>query len=61
MQLQISETRDLTIALEVGGAQETVTVTAVDAGLNSSMQTLGRRSTRSGWLNCRWFTAIPIP
>jgi hypothetical protein len=42
VQVQINETRDLEIALEVGGTQETVTVTAEAAPLNSSDASLGQ-------------------
>jgi len=41
VQVQINETRDLEIALEVGGAQETVTVTADAATLNAADANLG--------------------
>src|SRR6266571_4607708 len=40
--LQINETRDLTIVLEVGGTQETVTVTAEAATLNNADANLGQ-------------------
>src|SRR5919199_56045 len=40
--LQINETRDLPIALEVGGTQETVTVTAGAADLNNADANLGQ-------------------
>jgi len=40
--LQISENRELTIALEVGGAQETVTVTAEAPALNGADANLGQ-------------------
>src|SRR2546423_397085 len=40
--LQINETRDLAIALEVGGTQETVTVTAGAAELNNADANLGQ-------------------
>lgn len=40
--LQIAETRELTIVLEVGGTQETVTVTAQAAILNASDANLGQ-------------------
>jgi hypothetical protein len=40
--LQISETRDLSITLEVGGTQETVTVTAGAADLNNADANLGQ-------------------
>src|SRR5919197_1592502 len=40
--LQINETRDLPIALEVGGTQETVTVTAGGAELNNADANLGQ-------------------
>ncbi|HZB47050.1 MAG TPA: TonB-dependent receptor, partial [Pyrinomonadaceae bacterium] len=40
--VQINETRDLEILLEVGGTQETVTVTADPAALNKSDASLGQ-------------------
>lgn len=40
--LQINETRDLSINLEVGGTQETVTVTSEPATLNASDASLGQ-------------------
>jgi hypothetical protein len=40
--VQINETRDLDIVLEVGGAQETVTVTAEASALNTSDANLGQ-------------------
>src|SRR5919204_369144 len=40
--LQINETRDLPITLEVGGTQETVTVTAGAADLNNADANLGQ-------------------
>ncbi|HEX6624089.1 MAG TPA: TonB-dependent receptor, partial [Pyrinomonadaceae bacterium] len=40
--VQINETRDLDITLEVGGTQETVTVTADPAALNTSDASLGQ-------------------
>lgn len=40
--LQINETRELTILLEVGGTQETVTVTAEPANLNIADANLGQ-------------------
>src|SRR5215212_7158942 len=40
--LQINETRDLDITLELGGAQETVTVTANAAELNTADANLGQ-------------------
>ncbi|HEX8138063.1 MAG TPA: TonB-dependent receptor [Pyrinomonadaceae bacterium] len=42
VQVQINETRDLDIALEVGGAQETVTVTAEASTINTSDANLGQ-------------------
>ena len=41
VQLQINETRDLSIVLEVGGVEETVSVTAEGAALNSADANLG--------------------
>ena len=41
VQLQINETRDLAIVLEVGGVEETVSVTAEGAALNSTDANLG--------------------
>ena len=46
VQVQINETRDLEIALEVGGAQETVTVTADAATLNAADGNLGQTVDR---------------
>ena len=40
--VQINETRELTISLDVGGTQETVTVTAEEAKLNSTDANLGQ-------------------
>ena len=59
--LQISENRELTIVLEVGGTQETVTVTAEAAILNSvRMPIWARPWIRSASRNCRWSMAILI-
>jgi hypothetical protein len=44
--LQINETRDLDITLEVGGTQETVTVTSDPATLNSADASLGQTIDR---------------
>ncbi len=46
VQLQINETRELNITLEVGGTQETVTVTAEAANLNTSDPNLGQTIDR---------------
>jgi len=42
VQVQINETTDLDIALEVGGAQETVTVTSEASALNATDANLGQ-------------------
>jgi Carboxypeptidase regulatory-like domain len=42
VQVQINETRDLDIVLEVGGAQETVTVTAEASTINTADANLGQ-------------------
>ena len=44
--LQINETRDLDITLEVGGTQETVTVTSEPATINASDASLGQTIDR---------------
>ena len=41
VQLQMNETRDLAIVLEVGGMEETVSVTAEAAALNTSDASMG--------------------
>ena len=53
--VQINETRDLDIALEVGGTEETVTVTADPAALNNADASLGQT------IDNKRVSELPVP